>query len=298
MFWLQKGKVEYNIYTDIKNFGQDHCKKQILLSVVVSCKGLLKNLKKNLLALSRQNLDQEFWDAIFIFKEEQKHSDCIFLIKDYFPSSKFLFLPKGKPLYEMRNLSFQHISSPYIYFIDEDVILNDPRHLNLLIELHKRFPKVTVIGGSYLDHPDCTFLGRSYNWIARLWTKNQKNFVPAGNLSIKTNKTFQARFYSPGKFDFGGEEVYFLQAIGSEGHQSLWQTELDANHLAFHSFKDFVKRAWFHGSSLAFEQKTRKISYLLFLREPAPFLIKMSALFYLFLVRLSCFFYTLATKRG
>ena len=289
--------MEYNIYTDIKNFGQDHCKKQTLLSVVVSCKGLLTNLKKNLLALSRQNLGREFWDAIFILKEEQKHSDCISLIEDYFPSSKLLFLPKSEPLYEMRNLSFQSISSPYIYFIDEDVILDDPGHLKCLIELHKRFPEVTVIGGSYLDHPDCTFLGRSYNWVARLWRKHQKNLVPAGNLSIKTNKNFQARFYSPGKFDFGGEEIYFLRAIGSEGHKSLWQTELDVSHLALHGFKDFVKRAWFHGSSLAFEKKTRKISYSLFLKEPAPVLIKISALFYLLFVRLSCFFYKLAIKR-
>ena len=279
-----------NTNNHTKTFKQN----QILLSVVVSCKGLLKNLQENLLALSQQSLNRELWNTVFILKEEQKHSDCISLITNYFPLHKLLFLSKNKPLYEMRNLAFQHINHPYIYFIDEDVILDNPEHLNNLIGLHKKFPEMTVIGGSYLDHPNCTFWGRSYNWLARLWTKNQTRLVPAGNLSIKTKKTFQARFYSPGKFNFGGEETYFLQALETEGHKSLWRNELDTSHLALHNLKDFIKRAWYHGSSLAFEQKTKRYSYSLFFKEQAPLLIKISALFYLLLTRFSCSFYRTA----
>lgn len=287
--------------TRIKNKNQlsmnnSQNKTQILLSVVVSCKGILKTLNKNLEALSRQNLSRELWEVVFILKKEQKHSDCISLIKDYFLSYKLLFLPKGEPIYEMRNLGLQNVNCSYIYFIDEDVILEEPDHLKRLVEIHKKFPELTVIGGSYLNHPDCTFFGRSYNWIARLWTKNQTSFVPAGNLSIKTNKTFKARFYSPNPCGFGGEETYFLQSLQSEGHKSLWRKELDAPHLAFHSLKDFIKRAWIHGASLAFEKKTRQFFYSLFLKEKASFTIKTAALFYLLLVRLSYFFYRTTGK--
>ena len=266
-------------------------RREVLLSVVISCKALVEILKKNLEALSRQNLSRKTWDPVFIFRKEQQDLDCISLIKSYFPSSKILFLPKGKPIYEMRNLGLQTLSYPYIYFIDEDVILENPEHLNQLLALHKSFPELTVIGGSYLDHSDCTFWGRSYNWLARLWTKNQTNFVPAGNLSIKTNQSFKARFYSPNKFGFGGEEIYFLQSLKSEGYKSLWKKELDTQHLAQHNLKNFIKRAWFHGASLAFEKKRQKSSYSLFFKERASFLIKITALFYLLLVRFSSFFY-------
>lgn len=272
-------------------------KEQVLISVAVSCKGILKILEKNLLALSRQNLSRELWSAVFVFKEGSKNSECISLIKEHFPVHKFLFLPREKPLYEMRNLVFDYVCSDYIYFIDEDVILDDSHHLSRLIEIHKKFPEMTVIGGSYLDHPDCSFWGRSYNWIARLWIKHQTSLVPAGNLSIKMIKAFKSRFYSPGKFGFGGEEIHLISSLQKEGHTSIWKEELSASHLATHGLIDFIKRAWFHGVSLALEKRKKKLSYVLFLKEPALFLIKISALFYLLLVRFSCLFYKIFRKR-
>jgi len=270
-------------------------KGQILLSVVVSCKGKKSVLKENLKALSFQNLDRKLWNPIFILGEKQKHSNCVFLIHQYFSSAQILFLSKYQPVYEMKNLVFHEDTPPYIYFIDEDVILEAPGHLSRLLELHRKYSEATVLGGSYLDHPKCAFWGRSYNWVARLWTKNQTCFVPAGNLSIKTGRDFKARFYSPNPFGFGGEEIYFLQSLQSEGHRSYWRRELDAKHLALHSLKDFIKRAWFHGASLAFEKASKRTSYFLFFKEPAPVFIKLAALCYLLLVRLSFCFYKIIT---
>ena len=270
-------------------------KEQVLLFIVVSCKGSASVLKKNLKALRLQDLDRKIWNPIFILGEKQKHSGCVSLIRKYFPLAQILFLSKYQPIYEMKNLVFQEDTPPYIYFIDEDVLLENPGHLSRLLELHRKYSEMTVLGGSYLDHPECTFLGRSYNWIARLWTKNQTHFIPAGNLSIKTGRDFKARFYSPNPFGFGGEEVYFLQSLQSEGHKSRWSRELDVKHLALHSLKDFIKRAWFHGASLAFEKPSKRTSYFLFFKEEAPFFIKATALFYLLLVRLSSFFYKIRT---
>ena len=165
-------------------------KNQVVLAVVVSCKAYMGILKKNLIALKGQKLDPQLWIPIFLLKENQKDSDCVSLIKDYFPSSQILFLPEHQAIYKMRNFGLQNINYPYIYFIDEDVILENSQHLSYLIELHKKFPEFTVIGGAYLNHSDCTFWGRAYNWIVYLWVKKQKTFVPAGNLSIKTKKNF------------------------------------------------------------------------------------------------------------
>lgn len=266
-------------------------KEPVLLSVVISCKACKEILEKNLKALKLQSLDPKLYQLIFVFKEKQQYSDCILLIKNYFPVHKVLFLSKGQAIFEMRNLVLDDCHSSYIYFIDEDVILDDPEHLARLLELHNKFPDFTVIGGGYEDHLDNNFLGRSYNWTVRLWMKKHKGFVPAGNLSIKTNKTFKARFYSPNPFGFGGEEVYFLQALQKEGHQLFSDETLAVKHLVHRNLKDFIKRAWFHGASLTFQQKTKNSSFFLFLKEPGAILIKISALFYLLLVRLSFLFY-------
>ena len=261
------------------------------MSLVVSCKGLETVLKKNLQALSKQKLNQNLWEPLFLFQERFKQSACLSLIKDQFPSSKVLFLPRDKALYEMRNLVFEINSCPYIYFIDEDVILEDVDHLTRLIKLHKENSEFTVIGGSYLDHSECTFFGRSYNFMTRLWLRRNKDFVPAGNLSIKTHRHFQARFFSPNSFGFGGEEVSFLQFLHSEGHKSIWKKELDTKHLALHDFKSFIYRAWIHGASLSFQKKKSSSSPWVFLKEPAPFFVKIASFFYLLLVVCSWFFY-------
>ena len=258
-----------------------------LLSVIVSCKAVKKILSQHLHFLHRQDLSQELWEAVFIFRECSDFQVAVSLIKEYFPSSQIFFLKAEQPLYEMRNLAFDRLDSPYLYFIDEDVILEKADHLSRLLKLHKKYPDLTVLGGAYLDHSDSTFFGCCYNWLVRLWvkahrTKNFQDLMPAGNLSVKGCKTFKARFYSPQ--GFGAEEIYFLRALHQEGGQSYLDESLNSPHLARHTFKDFVQRAWIHGKTRP-QQKLSDKS--LFFKEPAGFLMKITALFYLLLVRLA-----------
>ncbi|MCZ0931625.1 MAG: glycosyltransferase family A protein [Oligoflexia bacterium] len=259
-----------------------------LLSVVVSCKGAEKILSQQLKFLNKQNLTKELWQAVFIFREDFALRPVISLIKQYFPLSQIFCLKANRPLYEMRNLAFDRLDSPYLYFIDEDVILESAHHLSRLIEIHQKRPDQAVLGGSYLNHPDSTFWGDCYNWLVRLWvraykTKNHQDLAPAGNLSIKGYKAFKARFYSP--HGFGAEELYFFKVLHKEGLLSYADKALDAPHLAQHTFKDFIQRAWIHGKSLPKQKKLA--SKALFFEEPAGFLIKIAGLFYLLLVRFS-----------
>ena len=263
---------------------------QPLLSVLVSCKGLERTLSCQLKALKSQNLNPELWKPVFLFKRdlaEEKNKPAISLIKRFFPFSLILFLEENQPLYEKRNMAFKYLNSLYLYFIDEDVILEDTSHLSRLITRHQESPDLAVLGGSYLNHPESTFWGSCYNWLVRLWvlahrTENFQDLVPAGNLSIKNHKKFHTRFYSP--HGFGAEELYFLRDLHKKGAQSYADNTLSAPHLARHSFKDFISRAWFHGKSLS---QQRIGSKSLFFKEPAGFSIKIMGLFYLLLVRFS-----------
>ena len=263
-----------------------------LLSVIVSCKGVEKTLSCHLKALKNQNLRSELWQTVFIFKRElesDKNKLAISLIKQFFPVSLILFLEENKPLYEKRNLAFRHLTSPYLYFIDEDVILEESTHLSYLVNRHQESPELAVLGGAYLDHPESSFWGSCYNWLVRLWvlahkTERFQDLVPAGNLSIKDHKTFLPRFYSP--HGFGAEEIYFLRDLHKKGACSYADFTLSAPHLARHSFKDFIWRAWSHGRSLS---KQKSGSKRLFFKEPARFSIKIMSLFYLLMVRFSWF---------
>ena len=269
-------------------------KSPFYLSLIVSCKGVLWILEKNLKALRGQSLSSALVEAIFVFDRKTKSlSPCISLIKNYFPNGQFVFLPRGKPIYEMRNLGMKQASAPYIYFIDEDVILQNSNHLSLLIQLHKKLPQYTAIGGGYLDHQLSSFWGKAYNRIAMLWIKNRPGFVPAGNLSIKMAKPFKACFHSPNPDGFGGEETAFLQMLEEEGKKSLYHSEMDAEHLAIHSLRDFIKRALAHGASLSFEKKRRLSLSLFFKMKAGGVGIKTGVLFYLLIVRLSALIYKL-----
>lgn len=291
------------------------------LCVLVSCKGVSSILKLNLEALKKQSLAPEFWFPVFLFWEKTgiKNSESSFLskaspflgikdqplfllIQEYFPDSPVLLLPKEKASYELRNLAFDYLNSPLFYFLDEDVLLKDSEHLAKLLRLHREHPEEMAIGGSYLSVPACTFWGQIYNWLVRLWMNRHQSlgmdFLPAGNLSVKTPRLKQqglsARFYSPVNEGFGGEEIFFLKSIHKKGGKSLWIKELDTYHIAQHGFKDWLNRAWIHGKSLSFggsdsQKLLSKDMALKFFNQPGPFKIKLFALFYLLLTRISCF---------
>ena len=266
---------------------QDNTKKQ--LTVAVFCHPRLEILKKNLLALKEQSLSLGLWDPVFWFREPNPLA--VNLILDHFAKARVMASAPLKPFYESRNQALHCFETPYLYCIDEDVILENTEHLSRLLALHKSFPQAAVLGGAYLNHRDCSFWGLCYNWIVRLWMKNHAGFVPAGNLSIKTHQKFKARFYSPARDGFGGEEISFLKSLQKEGFKPLYQASLDAPHLCRHNMKTFFKRALRH--SFAGNMKTAPSSVRLFLKEPGPFFVKLSALCYLALARVGA----LATRR-
>ena len=274
---------------EIKQNSLIHKPTSPLLTLVVSCKGVERILSQHLKCLNRQNLKQELWQAVFLFREDSVFQPAVSLIRQSFPSSQIFFLKAKQPIYEMRNLAFDRVKSPYLYFIDEDVILQDSQHLSRLLDLHKKRPGLAVLGGSYLNHPESAFFGVCYNWLVNLWvkahkTENCQDLIPAGNLSVKRQEVSQARFYSP--HGFGSEEIYFFKFLHKRGLKSCAEPVLDAPHLARHSFKDFIQRAWLHGKSQPQKSSADKS---LFFKEPAGFLVKIMGLFYLLVVRFSLF---------
>ena len=259
----------------------------VFLTVCVSCRETPDLLEQNLKALSRQNLDKSLWDLVLLFRGETTPLFVKKLLSDLELTAKIFIQPRNHPIHELRNQAFQQITSPVLFFIDEDVILKNPGHLQALVRLHKQHPKETVLGGGYLSPTECSFWGRAYNWVSRLWMEANPGFLPAGNLSVKIQHLeLTCRFKSLLKGGFGGEEIYFLNQIKLLGRHSLRKTELDASHLARHTFMEFLSRAILHGQARAFQNSKGSFrkSLFYFIKQPESFSVKLASGFYLTLV--------------
>ena len=265
----------------------------IPLTVCISCRGKADLLKQNLTALSRQTLDKNIWNMALLFRgASPKFLNK--LLNELELSGQIFTQPQNHPIHELRNLAFQKINSPILFFIDEDVILKNKDHLQTLMRLHEQHSEWTVLGGGYVSSKECSFWGRTYNWISQLWMWENPDFMPAGNLSVKTQQLKPScRFKSPLKKGFGGEEVYFFKQLKISGLRSVKKKELDALHLARHTFWDFLSRSILHGKSRAF-QKTKKSFYtslLYFFKQPESLSVKIAGGVYMFLVRVTSFAY-------
>ena len=265
-----------------------------VLTVCVSCGRRPDLLKKNLQALDRQTLDKNLWNLALLFQPPSAPVSLKVFSLSPELTVKTLIPPRKLPVDELRNLAFQEIKSPILFFIDEDVILKNTDHLKTLVHLHKQEPEGTVLGGGYLSPPECSFYGRVYNWISRVWMLENPGFVPAGNLSVKTSHLdFSCRFKSPLQKGFGGEEIYFLNQIRRLGLRSFRKTELDAFHTARHTLKEFLGRAVLHGQSRAFQEPSVSFfkSVACFMKCPASPPVKTVGFFYLCLVRFTALLY-------
>ena len=278
------------------------------MTVCVSCKGKTDLLRENLSALSRQNLKKDLWSTVLLIPEgvfSERFLESLF--SDFSDLClKTFVLPQSGSLEGLRNQAFEKIPSGILFFIDEDVILQNPFHLKTLVSFHQRNPSWAVIGGGYVSSTECSFWGRAYNLVSRLWMEENPGFVPAGNLSVKTARlTETCRFKSPLRKGFGGEEIYFFNQLKSLNRPFFARRELTALHIARHTFREFLYRAFLHGQSYGLqssfglfhgterrqERQSVSVSRFFSQRETVP--IKVTALFYLFLVRLTGAIYRL-----
>lgn len=269
----------------------------VSLTVCMALKGVPEILKTSLEALSQQNLRKDQWEIVLLVTEAHQLPLVEELVRGYDLKVRLFSCFQENSLEQLRNKALKEIPSDLLLFIDEDVILKNPEHLKTLLQLHEQYPETAVLIGGYVSPKGCSFFGRTYNWISRLWMMENPGLGPAGNLSVKTSHlNSHCRFKSPLPRGFGGEEIYFFKKIKATGGFALWKKELDAPHLACHTWWDFFNRAIWHGQSLGLEKENFSQSHIfqsakLFIKQPGEIGIKVTAFVYLLLVRLVAVLY-------
>ena len=277
----------------MKDHKKDHAP---CLTVCIACKGIPSVLKENLMALEKQTLNKSQWKVILLVPQKKQLSFVEQVLNSFSFQIEISSCFYKNSLQELRNRMLDHVKTPFLLFIDEDVILKNSDHLKNLLHLHDLYSEVSVLGGGYLSGEGCSFWGRVYNWISRLWMLKNPGFSPAGNLSVKMNLLeLKCRFKSPLPDGFGGEEIYFFNQVHNSEKKYIWEKKLDTFHKASHTFNVFFKRAIIHGQSQSVFPYEGNFydSAFLFIKQPGSLSIKTAALFYLILVTVVSVFYRL-----
>ena len=271
------------------------------LCVFISVKGEALVLKASLLALRRQTLPRRLWkwaalcrsfaqvcalrEALLSLPPEKEKSAAI---RPPFSPFHIFLLPR---IDELKNQALSSQEAPYVFFMDEDLILS-PDHLNNLLREWRRRPSLAALGGSYISDERLQLSGRVYNFVCNLWLKANLGFLLCGNMSFQaarlplSDKSLRFRSFLP--WGFGGEEAPFFLRLKALGLKAQKTKTLSARHLARHSWLDLINRARLHGRALSFlPPKTGPAEGArLFLAERGAPHVKLGALAYLLLVRL------------
>ena len=148
------------------------------LCVFVSIKGDEACLGPSLQALRRQTLPPHLWEWAALCRnlaQEKALQNALRAIeKEGEKEAKGLppFAPcrifRNPRLDELKNQALFAALAPYVFFMDEDLILS-PNHLQNLLDQWLRSPHLSALGGGYISEKSLKLSGQAYNFICNLW---------------------------------------------------------------------------------------------------------------------------------
>ena len=80
------------------------------------------------------------------------------------------YLVSQKPgVNRARNLGARSAKGDILLFLDDDCELIDTKYLQLVIQLHSKYPEATAIGGRYALKPNASLVERAYHINSEHW---------------------------------------------------------------------------------------------------------------------------------
>lgn len=151
-----------------------------------------------------------------------------------------------------RNLGLERSRGSVILFLDDDCVLHKRDFLRRVLNAHRDFPDVQVIGGSYESSPQAKFAQHAYNLISTSWceahqyTLNHTWALLGGNISYKSSVRDGIYRFNEG-IAYGGSETEFHVRLFEKGFQMKYMPELAVEHTpevsSRHIFYKAIKQA-------------------------------------------------------
>jgi glycosyltransferase involved in cell wall biosynthesis len=177
-----------------------------VLSVVNPVKSGSKDIDRLLQSLANQ-LDAEPFEVHVVFNPKKQRIRNLGLA-----NLKTWVCAAG--VNRARNVGIDHCQGHWIYLLDADCVLHDPRHLQKVCAQLKTASEDTVYGGPYILSEGAGAVARAYHWVQDHWVR--EGWHPQhGWVHLLGGNLLAARaLFSTLKFDddivFGGSETDFL----------------------------------------------------------------------------------------
>lgn len=157
-----------------------------------------------------------------------------------------------------RNMGAEMAGGEFLYFLDDDCVLLDPRHLELATQILQSNPGLWALGGPYGSQSKSNWRAHGYNAMASAWSELgakpwRANIFKVKNLLGGNFCLAKASFGTGFNEDIisGGDEAEFFQRTENLRRVIGYTKQLEVIHLADESWAGLFRRAQNQGRALA-----------------------------------------------
>lgn len=159
-----------------------------------------------------------------------------------------------------RNLGLQKASASKVYFLDDDVLINNPDHLGHIFQLSIDNPLIAAIGGSYDLGTQAGLLDEVYHSICTSWINEGKQSEESmhhlvGGNTLYNKDVLQEHLLFNEAITFGGSETELNIKLHIKGFKFLFDPTLNIEHSTHLTLQDLSRKALRQGMGRSFHEE-------------------------------------------
>lgn len=151
-----------------------------------------------------------------------------------------------------RNLGISKAKGKFLFFLDDDCFATQTFYLKKGIELLRRWPEASAVGGPYSLGSKPSTIEQVYNGICRQWLENSVRKSGYTVNLVGGNMVFHAGVFSNGlRFNesivFGGAETELNARLVQQGYRLKYDPNYSIEHRVHLTLRTFFSKAFWQG---------------------------------------------------
>jgi glycosyltransferase involved in cell wall biosynthesis len=162
------------------------------------------------------------------------------------------FYAKRVGVNSARNLGLKYAKSRFIYFLDDDVVLQNEDQIENIIKIALENPNVGIIGGGYLLPPNTQTIDNAYHAIANSWQTTRQyqhnDFIQfLGGNTLYNIEAINDKLHFNEDIIFGGSETELNLRLTLKKVSVIFSEKLNITHNTKINFFAFIKKGYLQG---------------------------------------------------
>lgn len=222
-------------------------------SIIIPTHRRHKEILQLLISIGQQKTDGIHFDVIVV----SNLSDVALeknLKKQSWPFPLHILTVGAIGVNKARNLGLAKAHSPWVYFLDDDIILANPHHLTQLISIAKENAAV-AIGGEYSLSQNVKTIDKVYHQISMSWLKRPGSVVSlvGGNTLYKRDAIREELLFNE-DITFGGAETELNLRLQKANYTLFLSPDLAVEHRTQLTFMDLAYKGLRQGMGHSIHQ--------------------------------------------